>query len=179
VSDVVSLIETKRSHEERGNDMNGTAKKTRWFSMVRAASAMVFAVVLVIGLVSVALSAEQPTAKEQDTIEQLRSMAEKGSAEAQTKLADLYKEGKKVTQDLQESAKWYTKAAEKGFAEAQFKLGELYVEGKGVVQNYKEGISWLRKSADQGYDAAKQKLQEIASKAHEAMEDLKKVPEKK
>jgi TPR repeat protein len=159
--------------------MNGSAKKNDWFSMVRVASAMVFAIVLVLGLVPVALSAEQPAAKEQDTIEQLRSMAEKGSAEAQTKLADLYKEGKKVTQDLQESAKLYRQAAEKGFAEAQYKLGELYVEGKGVVQNYKEGISWLRKSADQGYDAAKQKLQEIASKAHETMQDLTKSPEKK
>jgi TPR repeat protein len=169
----------ERSHEERGNDMKRSVKENDRISVVRAVSAMLFAIVLVIGLVTVAMSADQPAAKEPDTIEQLRSMAEKGSAEAQTKLADLYKEGKKVTQDLQESAKWYTKAAEKGFAEAQYKLGELYVEGKGVVQNYKEGISWLRKSADQGYEAAKQKLQEIASKAHETMQDLKKSPEKK
>lgn len=159
--------------------MNGCGKRNDWFWMARAASAMVFAIVLVLGLASVTLSADQPAAKDQDTIEQLRSMAERGSAEAQTKLADLYKEGKKVTQDLQESAKLYRQAAEKGFAEAQYKLGELYVEGKGVVQNYKEGISWLRKSADQGYEAAKEKLKEIASKAHETMEGLTKSPEKK
>jgi len=125
-----------------------------------------------------AISEDRQTEKSPDVIEQLRGMAEKGSAEAQTKLGDLYKEGKNVAQNLQESAKWYKKAAEQGFAEAQHKLGELYLEGKGSVGDPEEAMKWLRKSADQGYVAAKDKLSELATKAREKVHEMTKPPEK-
>ncbi len=158
--------------------MYGLIKTNGTSPIVSKGCSAIFAVILVLGLMSPAWSAEQQAEKAPDTIDQLRSMAEKGSAEAQTKLADLYKEGKKVAQNLEESAKWYTKAAEQGFAEAQHKLGELYLEGKGVVKNSEEALKWLHKSADQGYNAAKEKLSQLASKARETVHEMTKPPEK-
>ncbi|MBI5250334.1 MAG: sel1 repeat family protein [Desulfomonile tiedjei] len=146
--------------------------------IVKTVCSTVLSVMLSLVLVAVSWSAEQQPEKSLDPIEQLRSMAEKGSAEAQTKLADLYKEGKNVAQNLEESAKWYKKAAEQGFAEAQHKLGELYLEGKGVVQNSQEAVKWLQKSADQGYTAAKERLSQFASKTGEALRELTKPAEK-
>lgn len=154
--------------------MSGFIKPKSSGPFGRKVCSAVFAVALIFGLMSPAWGADQPQEKLSDTIQQLRNMAEKGSAEAQTKLADLYKDGKQVAQNLEESAKLYTKAAEKGFAEAQHKLGELYLEGKGVAQNSQEAVKWLQKAADQGYAAAKDKLAQLAAKAGETVQDLKK-----
>ncbi len=93
----------------------------------------------------------------------LRSPADKGKADAQFLLGDMYSKGDGVPQNLADATKWYRKAADQGLAEAQFRLGFIYVEGVGVPQDYAEGVSWYRKAADQGDADAQLRLGYIYS----------------
>jgi len=81
-------------------------------------------------------------------------MAERGDAEAQDKLGLMYLNGKGVTQNDIEAAKWFRKAAEQGHADAQNELGVMYDNGIGVTQNDIEAAKWFRKAAEQGQAGA-------------------------
>jgi uncharacterized protein len=144
------------------------------YALLRAVCpVVVLLAVLFTFVVSISAVAQNstPTAS---TLEQLKALAEKGNAEAQLKLADLYRTGKGTAQSVQDAAKWYRKAAEQGVAEAQFRLGELLLEGKGIAQNAQEAVNWLEKSGAQGFKAAKDKLTEVKSKAQDSVKDLNK-----
>jgi TPR repeat protein len=130
--------------------------------------------VLVMCLLPLSAVAQNQSVPGTSSLEQIKALAEKGSAEAQLKLADAYRTGKDAAQSVQDAAKWYRKAAEQGVAEAQFRLGELLIEGKGVAQNAPEAVTWLEKSGAQGFKAAQDKLAEIKSKAKDSVQDLNK-----
>ena len=76
--------------------------------------------------------------------------AERGHAEAQSKLGDSYNFGFGVPQNTAEAAKWYRLAADQGNTNAQQNLGYLYMNGKGVPQDTSEAIRWWRTAANQG-----------------------------
>lgn len=76
--------------------------------------------------------------------------AEQGHAEAQLYLGMLYKEGKGLPKDDNESGNRFRKAAEQGSAEAQFNLGLMYYGGQGVPRDYVESVKWYRLAARQG-----------------------------
>src|SRR5437879_12833870 len=61
----------------------------------------------------------------QESLDELRKHAEKGSPEAQTALARMYRDGQGVRQDLGEAARWFRQAAVQGYAEAEGSLGVL------------------------------------------------------
>ena len=78
-------------------------------------------------------------------------LAEKGNADVQKKIGDIYKYGKDgVTEDCAEAVKWYRKAAEQGNAEAQYNLGIAYLRGNGVNEDLSEAEKWFLKAAEQG-----------------------------
>ena len=88
-------------------------------------------------------------------LKELRPLAQKGDAKAQSDLGLMYAMGRGVPQNLVEAEKWFRKAAEQGFAEAQYNLGLIYFKGQGgVPRNYTEAMKWFRKSSDQGYAKA-------------------------
>jgi hypothetical protein len=76
--------------------------------------------------------------------------AEEGNARAQSLLGLLYYQGRGVSQDDSNAAKWFRLAADQGEAHAQFNLGVMYAEGQGVPQDYAEATRWYRLAADQG-----------------------------
>ena len=80
-------------------------------------------------------------------IQPLRAAAESGNATAQNRLGLCYNEGKGVTKNIEEAARWYRMAAEHGYIAAQWNLGFLFFENN----NYMEAIPWLRKAAEQGH----------------------------
>jgi TPR repeat protein len=102
---------------------------------------------------------------------ELRVLAEDGNAIAQVVLGANYYEGRGVTQDYKESAKWYRKSAEQGNAMAQFNLGWMYEKGQGVVQDYKEAGKWYRKSAEQGYAMAQYNLGAMYANGNGVIQD--------
>ncbi len=90
----------------------------------------------------------------QDVASELKLLAEKGDAAAQTRLGNCYYSGDGVPQDYTEALRWYRLAARQGVAEAQTQLGFAYYEGAGVPQNYTEAAKWLHRAAEQGDTAA-------------------------
>ena len=88
--------------------------------------------------------------------------AKQEDARAQYALGWIYRGNKDipndVTEDYEESVKWYGKAAEQGHAKSQTWLGAMYSLGWGVTQGYKETINWYRKAADQNETLAQLRL---------------------
>lgn len=85
----------------------------------------------------------------------VRMLAESGNADAQFRLASMYRRGDKeysIPRDDSEAAKWFRKAAEEGDGKASIMLGYVYFHGEGVQQDYSEAMKWYRKAADQGED---------------------------
>jgi TPR repeat protein len=72
-----------------------------------------------------------------------RKAAEKGDVAGQLRMAALYRDGKGVTRDMEQSAEWYRKAADQGDASAQGTLGVLYSMGQGVPQSYPDAYLWF------------------------------------
>jgi uncharacterized protein len=83
-------------------------------------------------------------------VEELRALAEEGSAEEQYSLGLRYERGQGVSQDYQEAARWYRSAAMQRSSVAQFKLCTLSDIGRGLPQNYQEALRWCRLAADHG-----------------------------
>ena len=67
---------------------------------------------------------------------ELVSKAEAGDAKAQGDLGACYYEGKGVTKDYKEAAKWFIKSADQGNAGAEYGLGMCYFCGEGVTKDY-------------------------------------------
>src|SRR5207244_4259283 len=80
-----------------------------------------------------------------------RSAAEKGIAQAQYRLGDIYLNGRpatkpgtaKVTADATEAVQWFSRAANKDHLEAQFALGQCFRDGKGVKKDLVQAYKWL------------------------------------
>lgn len=81
----------------------------------------------------------------------MEQAANLGYANANKDLADYYRKGKHVQQNLKESIKYYQRAAELGNSEAQTIIGEVY--SKGMVEypvSWIDAVYWFEKSAQQG-----------------------------
>ncbi len=87
-----------------------------------------------------------------------RRAAEKGDAEAQDALGNLYDSDQVGLQDYEQAAFWYRKAADQGDADAQWSLGGLYLDGQGVPQDYAESYFWYDLAAAGEQDASDSKL---------------------
>jgi len=85
---------------------------------------------------------------------QLKPLAERGDALAQTKLGNMYYLGLGVLEDDGEAARWFSEAANQGDPEAQVMLGTLYVLGTGVPQDYAEAARLFRMPAELGIGGA-------------------------
>jgi TPR repeat protein len=80
---------------------------------------------------------------------------------AQANLGACYYEGRGVSKDYYEAARWYRKAADQGIADVQVLLASMYASGRGVQKDRSEAIKWYRKAADQGHQMAKDKLRDM------------------
>ncbi len=74
--------------------------------------------------------------------------AEKGDAEAQTYVGEIFEKGLGNETDYVTAAKWYEKAAKQGYKRAQINLGFLYEKGLGVEQDITKALNYYRLSAD-------------------------------
>ena len=88
----------------------------------------------------------------------LFTAAEKGDAEAQAQLGEMYRVGLGVPEDDVEAVKWYRMAAEQGDDVAQYFLGAMYDEGQGVPEDDAEAVKWYRMAAEQGHAIAQYEL---------------------
>lgn len=85
---------------------------------------------------------------------EFRSLAERGSADAQVNLGNLYMKGWGVSQNYGEAFRWYLKAAGQGNAMGQAKLGLMHYYGLGVPEDHAEAVRWFRDAGEKGEPGA-------------------------
>jgi TPR repeat protein len=100
-----------------------------------------------------------------------RSLADQGFAEAQFILGMMYAQGQGVAQNYAEAARWFRRAAEQGDPRAQFGLGVSYDNGQGVPKDYAEAVRWYRRAAEQGNPRAQNNLGLMYELGHGVVED--------
>ncbi len=103
--------------------------------------------------------------------EKFQQAADLDYREAQFQLADMYYDGKGLSQDSALAAQWYRKAARQGHVEAQYNLGGLYRFGSGVLQNMEQATEWYRKAAEQGHVEAQLSLGILYYNGTEILQD--------
>ncbi len=99
-----------------------------------------------------------PLGAQQEDIDELRTRAEAGDAEAQNDLGVIYDNGNVLPQNLVQAVAWYLKAAEQGHAPAQANLAFAYANGRGVPRNDVEAVAWYRKGTAQGHRVSQMSL---------------------
>ena len=85
-----------------------------------------------------------------EAVKWYRQAAEKGHMEAQYKLAEIYRMGKAVEQDMSEALKWYLKAAEQGQPEAMNEVCKCYLDGNGTERDVDKAVEWYFRFAETG-----------------------------
>ena len=73
--------------------------------------------------------------------------AQKGDAEAQNYVGEIYEKGLGLEPDYQAAFHWYSLSAEQGNAGAQINLGSLYERGLGVNRDKVLALNWYRKAS--------------------------------
>ncbi|MEH2481574.1 localization factor PodJL [Nitrobacteraceae bacterium AZCC 2146] len=80
----------------------------------------------------------------------LRNAALKGDASAAFEVGVRYAEGKGVTSNYDEAAKWYDRAAQAGVVPAMFRLGTLYEKGLSVKKDLDTARRYYMQAAERG-----------------------------
>ena len=73
--------------------------------------------------------------------------AERGDANAQTHVGEIYESGLGVEPDFRQAVAWYKKAAAQGDSRAMINLGTLYEAGRGVSRDMTIAMNWYRKAS--------------------------------
>jgi hypothetical protein len=89
-----------------------------------------------------------------DRIESIRADAQRGDVYSQFRLGQIYYEGKTISRDDAEAAKWFLKAAAQEHSEAQYILASMYEKGIGLKQSDSEAFGWYISAATQGHERA-------------------------
>jgi TPR repeat protein len=83
-------------------------------------------------------------------LDDLRTLADQGNADAQYNLGVCYLNGTGVRPSTEEAVRWWHLAAEQGHAFAQYNLGYVYDTGQGIEPDLPQAATWYRLAADQG-----------------------------
>jgi uncharacterized protein len=89
-----------------------------------------------------------------DEVRALLAEAERGSAEAQFRVANAYDTGQGAPRDGKEAMRWYVASAKQGNAEAQNSVGS----GLQAEQRFAEALLWYEKAAAQSHPLATNNL---------------------
>jgi TPR repeat protein len=92
-----------------------------------------------------------------------RLAADAGNPDAQYALATLYKEGRGVPKDLQETARLLAAAARADNTDAQVEYAIALFNGTGVAKDETEAAEILQKAAEKGSPIAQNRLARILS----------------
>lgn len=85
----------------------------------------------------------------------LEEAVAEGDGDAAFRLGLLYRNGKGVPQDYQQTLKWYRIGAKQGNGMAQTGLGYLYYKGLGVPQDNVQAYAWFDIAVQGGHDGGK------------------------
>ena len=100
-------------------------------------------------LLFVAVATLSLSATAQKSFDEVKKAAQKGDAQAQYELGEMYEYGEVTAIDYAEALKWYKKSAKQGNANGQYGVGRIYSNGLGVEEDCVEGMKWYMLSAEQ------------------------------
>jgi TPR repeat protein len=98
----------------------------------------------------------------EEALRWLMKAAEKGYVEALADMAELYRDGQLVPQDLPRALALHRKAAEKGHSPSQKNLAEMYEQGLGGPRNLSMSYFWFL-CASRGGDGEQEDLDRVAA----------------
>ena len=104
-------------------------------------------------------------------VKYLKPLLDQNSAEAQYRMAGLYRSGKGVRADLDKATDLFRKAAMSGLPEAQYNLASILEKRAPGLRDPAEALMWYQEAADQGYARAIRKLAYL-QKAKEELPDV-------
>lgn len=99
--------------------------------------------------------------------------AEKGDADAQNKLGNLYRYGLGVPRDFELAFKWFGRAAAQSNAPAELNLGNLFLSGNGAKQSSSEAAKWFRRAAEHGLALAQTFLGQLYDEGKHVPQDYR------
>ncbi|HET6472335.1 MAG TPA: ankyrin repeat domain-containing protein, partial [Pseudomonadales bacterium] len=99
----------------------------------------------------------------------LDEMAHHGDTEAMYRLANLYRAGVGIPQDLAASARLYEQAAGAGHVPSQYMTGQCYERGIGVARDVAKAGEWYARAARAGDRRAQQQLHSLTDKPAELL----------
>jgi hypothetical protein len=76
------------------------------------------------------------------TVPELQAGAASGDPDAMYHLAQRYRRGKEIPQDIPQAVEWLLRAADLGHAHAQSSMGVRYYYGEGVPKNHRLAMKW-------------------------------------
>ncbi|WP_180000592.1 tetratricopeptide repeat protein [Acinetobacter sp. YH12239] len=77
--------------------------------------------------------------------------AQKGNADAQFNLGQVYYQSDLVKKDDEKARHWYELSAEQGYTSATLQLATMYARGDGVEENYSKAIELIKPLAEAGH----------------------------
>jgi TPR repeat protein len=104
---------------------------------------------------------------------QLKQDADRGDSSAQFNYGNCLKNGKGVSKDLKEAARYYKMSADQGNAHGQNNYGDCLRNGEGVSKDLKEAARYFKMSADQGNEDARKMYDELRKDLISDMKDYK------
>jgi localization factor PodJL len=107
----------------------------------------------------------------------LRSAALTGNAAAEYEIGVRYAEGRGVTLNYEEAARWFERAANRNLAPAQYRLGSLYEKGNGVKKDLDQARRLYRAAADAGNGKAMHNLAVLYAEGLEGKPDFRNAAE--
>jgi len=100
---------------------------------------------------STAIVADEPRKISSTTsVEELKSLASKGNADAMLELGERLVQGQGVDANATEGLQWIQKAADAGNASAWYDLGVMYSNGMGVTTDMTKAMEYFRIGAEKG-----------------------------
>jgi localization factor PodJL len=103
----------------------------------------------------------------------LRAAAHAGHPAAEYEVATRFAEGRGVTTNFEEAARWFERAASHGLAPAQYRLGSLYEKGQGVKKDIDQARRLYRSASDHGNAKAMHNLAVLYAEGIDGKPDLK------
>lgn len=103
--------------------------------------------------------------------------AKEGDPVALFEIGARYTDGRGVTSDFSEAAKWYQLAADRGFAPAQYRLANLYEKGTGVPRDISTAKRLYQQAADAGNASAMHNLAVLFASGADGGQDYAKAVE--
>lgn len=100
------------------------------------------------------------------------ALAEKGNADAQYDIGEMYEKGSGVATDVKKAFGWFEKSAAQGHIKAQFKVAYMYYKGQGVEANVNKAFQLMDKPANEGNVRAQYYLAQMYANGDGVKTDL-------